>query len=103
MFVRDLYAYMIYTYPPMRAAVRVWVVDSNNVPVAGATVAGTWSGVATSGPVTGVTNAQGFAYIVSPDTYTSGTFVFTVTSLAKTGLTYAPTRNYETTVSIRTY
>ena len=79
-----------------QASAAVKVLDGNGVPVAGATVAGTWSGlVARNSSV--VTDSLGVARFSSPTTRsTSGSFVFTVKSVSRTGYSYAPSTNGET-------
>ncbi|MFM9916506.1 MAG: PKD domain-containing protein [Rhizobacter sp.] len=82
-----------------RAAVKV--LGSNGLPVVGATVAGTWSGlVASIGSA--VTDSTGVAVFTSLTTRsTGGSFVFTVNSVGGvSGYTYAPLTNTETSDSI---
>ena len=78
----------------------VKVVDASGQPVAGATVGGQWSGlVSRTSSVT--TDATGVARFSSPTTRTSpGTFRFAVTSVSRTGYSYAPLTNTETSDSI---
>ncbi|MEO6410332.1 MAG: PKD domain-containing protein, partial [Burkholderiaceae bacterium] len=67
--------------------------------IAGATVAGTWSGIV-SGSASAVGDSNGVATLQSPTTKTRGTFSFTVTSVTIAGYTYTPTANTETSDSI---
>ncbi len=78
----------------------VKVVDASGQPVAGATVGGQWSGlVSRSSSVT--TDATGVARFNSPTTRTSpGSFRFAVTGVSRTGYSYAPLTNTETSDSI---
>ena len=80
-----------------RAAVRI----TNNAgqPVAGATVRGAWSGL-TSRNVSATTNTSGVATFNSTSTRSRGTFIFTVTGVTKSGLSYTSSQNIETTDSI---
>ncbi len=82
-----------------QASAAVKVLDSNSLPVAGATVAGTWSGlVARTGSA--ITDSAGVARFSSPNTRSSGTFIFTVNSVSSSGHTYTPSSNTETIDSI---
>ena len=77
----------------------VKVVNGQGAVVAGATVSGTWSGLATgSGSVT--TNASGIAGFSSAASGGVGSFVFTVTGVTINGYTYTPAANTETSDSI---
>ena len=82
------------------ASAVVRLVDGNGLPVAGASVAGNWSGlVARSG--TAITDSTGLGTFTSPNTRASGgSFTFTVTGVAKADFDYAPTTNTETSDSI---
>lgn len=82
------------------ASAVVRLVDGNGLAVAGASVAGNWSGlVARSG--TAITDSTGLGTFTSPNTRASGgSFTFTVTGVAKAGFDYAPTTNTETRDSI---
>jgi PKD repeat protein len=78
----------------------VKVVDSKGVGVPGATITGTWSGLA-AGTATLTSNSIGNVTFVSASTTaTSGTFTFTVNSVVRSGYTYDPSLNTETTDSI---
>ncbi len=83
-----------------QANAAVKVVDGNGLPVAGATVAGTWSGlVSRSGSA--VTDATGIARFYAPSTRaTGGSFRFAVTGVGRSGYSYAPLTNTETSDSI---
>lgn len=82
------------------ATAAVKVVDGQGAPVAGASVAGQWSGlVARTGTVT--TDASGLALFKSPNTRAgSGSFRFAVTGVSRSGYSYAPLSNTETSDSI---
>ncbi len=67
--------------------------------VSGATVYGAWSG-ATTGSVSGTTSANGTVSFQSASIKKAGTFTFTVTDVTKSGFTYAPSMNVETTDSV---
>lgn len=77
----------------------VWIKDSSGNNVDGATVSGTWSGVV-SGTAQGVTGADGKVTLTSPKTKSTGTFTFTVTGVTKSGFTYNPALNVETSDSV---
>ena len=77
----------------------VTIVDDNNAPVEGATVYGHWSG-AWTGDVNGVTGSDGKVTLDSGGVRGGGTFTFTVTNIAKTGWTYDPNKNVETSDTI---
>lgn len=68
-------------------------------PIPGATVTGTWSGVVT-GTVTGTTDANGQVNLVSKRYKKTGALTFTVTSVAKAGYAYDPSRNVVTKASV---
>jgi len=89
----------IYTY----AKATVTIVDSNNIPVEGATVYGKWSG-ATSDSDSGVTNSNGQVTLQSdrvrrPPAGT--TFTFCVGDVTKSGWVYDSSANVETCDSIK--
>jgi PKD domain/Metallo-peptidase family M12 len=82
------------------ASAVVKLLDANGLPVSGATVAGSWSGLV-SRSSTATTGSTGLASFSSPNTRaTSGTFTFTVTGVSKAGFSYAPAANTETSDSI---
>jgi PKD repeat protein len=83
-----------------QASAAVKLVDGHGAAVAGATVAGSWSGlVARSGSV--VTDSAGMARFSSPNTRAgAGNFVFSVTAVSRSGYSYAPQTNTETSDSI---
>ena len=82
------------------ASAVVKLLDANGLPVADATVAGSWSGLV-SRSSTVITGSTGLAAFNSPNTRaTSGTFTFTVTGVSKAGFNYAPATNTETSDSI---
>ena len=82
------------------ASAVVKLLDANGLPVADATVAGSWSGLV-SRSSTVITGSTGLAAFNSPNTRaTGGIFTFTVTGVSKAGATYALTTNTETSDSI---
>ena len=82
-----------------RATAKVKIFDANGLPVTGATVAGTWSGIVSS-KVSGSTATNGIVSLNSPLSKKTGTFVFTVTGVTLQGWTYKPDLNTETSDSI---
>lgn len=82
------------------ASAAVLVRDGAGAPVAGANVSGTWSGIVSrSGSAT--TDSQGVARFTSPSTRSkSGSFVFTVGTVVRSGNVYVPASNTETQDSI---
>jgi PKD repeat protein len=81
------------------AEATVSVLDANGIPVAGATVAVTWSGAA-AGTGSAVTDAVGQAVLTSGAIRDRGTFTVTVTDVTKAGTAYDPSLNVETSDSI---
>ena len=80
------------------AAVKILNVSTGQ-PVAGATVAGQWSGLV-GGTASGVTGSNGVIGLNSPGTRSRGTITFTVTGVTMTGGEYQPGANVETADSI---
>ncbi|MDO9285979.1 MAG: PKD domain-containing protein [Aquabacterium sp.] len=78
------------------ATAAVKVLDVNGLPVAGASVAGSWSGLVAR-TSTATTDSTGVARFTSPSSRSSGTFRFTVNSVARSGYSYLPASNFETT------
>jgi hypothetical protein len=83
------------------AVASIAITDSSGHPVSGATVSGNWNGV-TSGSGSGTTNSSGITTITSARTKNSGTFTFTVTSVAASGYSYNPSQNAVSSGSIGT-
>ena len=82
------------------ASAAVTMVDASGQPVAGASVAGRWSGLVSRNS-TVVTDAAGVARFTSPSSRSkSGSFVFSVTGASRSGYTYQPASNTETSDSI---
>lgn len=75
---------------------RVNVVDGLGRPVAGAAVAGTWSGAITTGDTARTTDDTGTATFYSSRTRTTGTVRFCVASVIAAGLAYKADANVET-------
>jgi PKD repeat protein len=78
------------------ATVTIW--DTNNAPVADATVSITWSGVV-SGSASGVTAADGTVTFTSDKLKSTGPFIITVDNVTHAVFPYNPTLNNETTDS----
>ncbi len=74
----------------------VTIKDTNNAPVANATVYITWSGVV-SGSASGVTNSSGNVTFTSAKVKSTGPFTITVTNVTHASLTYNSALNVETT------
>jgi len=93
-------ALAVSAYGVAQASAAVTVVDGNGLPVAGAGVVGRWSDlVARTSTV--ATDASGIARFTSPNTRTAtGSFRFAVTAVSRSGYTYAPLTNTETSDSI---
>jgi PKD repeat protein len=83
----------------VRGQAVVKVVDAAGVPLSGARVYGTWSGVV-SGTVSGNTNTAGEYRTLSGSTRNSGTFTFKVTRITRSGYTYDSASNVEVSDSI---
>lgn len=83
-----------------QASAAVKVVDANGLAVSGVAVAGDWSGIVSRTGNSATTDASGIARFNSPITKRTGTFVFTVTGVSRSGYTYAPLTNTETSDSI---
>ncbi|HOU11661.1 MAG TPA: S8 family serine peptidase [Anaerolineae bacterium] len=77
----------------------VTIKDMDTNLVSGATVYGAWSG-ATTGSVSGVTGSNGTVSFQSASIKKAGTFTFTVTNVTKSGFTYNPALNKETSDSV---
>jgi beta-glucanase (GH16 family) len=71
-----------------QAIAKVTLVDDIGQPVAGATVAGAWSGVITTGDTSRTTDSLGLATFYSSRSKTPGSVTFCVTSVAAGSLTY---------------
>jgi PKD repeat protein len=87
--------------PNRNATATVTIHEVGDVPVAGATVSGTWTypgGSTTS--ASGVTLADGTIIFTSAKVKSAGTFTFTVTDVDKSGYTYDPALNVMTSGSI---
>jgi PKD repeat protein len=85
---------------PNRSATAVVTIhEVGGVPAEGATVYGTWSGLY-SDSVSGVTLADGTVTFNSGKVKSGGTFTFTVDDVVKSGYTYDPALNVETSDSI---
>ncbi|HEY6168907.1 MAG TPA: PKD domain-containing protein, partial [Verrucomicrobiae bacterium] len=77
----------------------VTITDSAGNVRPGASVTGSWSGLA-SGTSTGTTDAAGNVSFTSKKTRKSGAFTFTVTGVGASGYTYDASRNVETSDSV---
>jgi PKD repeat protein len=83
-----------------QASAAVKVLGTNGLPVAGTAVTGNWSGLVSRTGVVASTDSTGVARFASPNSRSSGRFVFTVTGVAHSGYSYAPLTNTETSDSI---
>jgi endo-1,3-1,4-beta-glycanase ExoK len=83
-----------------QATAKVIVLDGTGKPVTGATVAGKWSGLVTSGDGSKTTASDGSTLFYSGRSSSPGTFTFCVTGITKTGLTYDAPANGETCDSV---
>jgi hypothetical protein len=79
---------------------KVRILDAAGQPVPSGTVTGSWSGLATKGPTTAYLDSSGYARFVSPSATGSGQFTFTVNAVTRSGWTYTPSANTETSDSI---
>jgi PKD repeat protein len=84
------------------ASAVVKVLDANGKVVSGATVTGNWSGIVSKTGATATTATTGLATFTSPTAAKTarGTFTFTVTGVTRTGYSYVPASNLETSDSI---
>jgi hypothetical protein len=79
-----------------KATAAVKVLDETGQPVTGATVAGSWSGLV-NGSATATTDVAGLARFTSGSSRArTGSFIFTVTGVTRSGYTYQPATNTET-------
>lgn len=67
----------------------ITVTDEAELPVANATISGTWTGLS-SGAVSGTTDPSGRAVLGSGKTKKNGTFTFTVDSITCPGYVHTP-------------
>jgi PKD repeat protein len=99
----EIYIYDITQTPTIagknyKSNATITIRDTNNAPVANATVHITWSGVV-SGSDSGVTAADGTVTFVSARVKSHGPFIITVTNVTHAVLPYNPALNNETTDS----
>jgi PKD repeat protein len=99
----EIYVYDITQTPTIagknyKSNATITIRDTNNAPVANATVYITWSGVV-SGSDSGVTASDGTVTFVSSKVKSTGPFIITVTNVTHAVLPYNPTLNIETTDS----
>jgi hypothetical protein len=78
----------------------VWIKDVGGNDISGALVTGDWSGVV-SGTSMGSTGGDGKVTLNSPPKYGGGVYTFTVTHVSKSGYTYNPALNVETSDTIQ--
>ena len=88
--------------PRIYGQATVWVKDQLDDDVEGAEVYGEWSDAVVANDE-GITGVDGTVMIESPWVRDGGTFVFTVTDIVKSGCTYDPNSNVETSDSITYY
>jgi len=79
-----------------QAGALVTVVNGSGRPVAGATIAGQWSGLVTGGDTSQITGSDGSAAFYSARSSNPGSFTFCVNRITKSGMTYAAGGNAET-------
>jgi hypothetical protein len=77
----------------------VWIKSADGANISSATVSGDWSGAVSESGM-GSTGADGKVTLESSNKKNGGTFTFTVTSVLKTGYTYNPSMNVETSDTI---
>jgi hypothetical protein len=77
----------------------VWIKSASGENISGAVVSGDWSGAVSESSM-GSTGPDGKVMLESSNMKNGGTFTFTVGSVVKTGYTYDPALNVETTDSI---
>ena len=99
----EIYVYDITQTPTIngknyKSNATITIRDTNNAPVANATVYITWSGVV-SGSDSGVTAADGTVTFVSDRVKSNGPFIITVTNVTHAVLPYNSALNIETTDS----
>jgi PKD repeat protein len=99
----EIYVYDITQTPTIagknyKSNATITIRDTNNAPVANATVYITWSGVV-SGSDSGVTASDGTVTFVSSRVKSRGPFIITVTNVTHAVLPYNPALNIETTDS----
>lgn len=100
MSVNDIAMSRTLTSTRSRATAVVKVLNSAGQPVSGVSVSARWSG-ATSATVSGTTGTAGTVSFSSAQTTArTGSFTFTVTAASKTGHSYVPASNVETSDSI---
>lgn len=99
--VADMQASLVPASNGKSAQVIVTIDDQYGNPVAGATVAGAWSGLFKSS-VSGTTGSNGQITFVSRSTSKSGIITFSVTGVSAAGYTYDSSQNVITQVSIST-
>jgi len=99
MYVNDIAMGYYKSGPNYIAQATVWIKDTLGADVVGATVYGTWTGDV-NGPAQGATGPDGKITLDSPPKKGGGTYIFTVTDVVKSGETYNPALNVETSDSI---
>lgn len=85
--------------PNNNAVAVVQVFNESGAPLAGASVAGTWSG-AVNGSATATTSSDGRVTFNSPKSRNSGAFTFSVDSVTFTGYNYNAALNAETSDTV---
>jgi len=95
MHIGDLDRSSVLSGTKWNATVTIYVHNSNELPVANATVTGKWTNGAT-GTVTCVTNSSGMCTVTKTGLAKTTTSVtFTVTNITATSLTYKATSNHD--------
>ncbi|MFC2155665.1 hypothetical protein ACFLRB_04155 [Acidobacteriota bacterium] len=85
--------------PNYIATATVWIKDSSDADIEGATVYGTWSGDV-NGTSESATLQDGKVTLTSPGKKGGDTYTFTITNVVKTGYTYNSSLNVETSDTI---
>jgi protocatechuate 3,4-dioxygenase beta subunit len=81
-----------------RVFVTAYVRDSNNQPVEGATVMGEWTGA--NGDTSCVTGSDGSCRFETKPVPRPGSVTFSVTDIEHGTLTYDPTQNQRTSITV---
>ena len=83
-----------------RGRTEITIVDQNGLPMVGATVEGTWSGLVSGTGSANTGAVDGIAVLRSSWTWGHGTFIFTVQDVIVSGYEHDPEANDETSDSV---
>jgi PKD repeat protein len=83
-----------------RGQAAVKITNPAGTPVSGVSVYGSWSGIIT-GSSGGTTDATGTVVLQSSTLKKTGTLTFTVTSVGKSGYTYSPAQNLQSSGTLQ--